>query len=149
MELIPDKEVKIGGPPPDRHHKLDRDSRAVNQRPRRFGRRMARAAYTGRRLHRVTPEALASGEVEARLARRAAGPQASKPARYLDLVDYIVSRGWTTKRSQARAWLRSGKVNINGATWAYPSYPVKDLEHDSAGRPRIMVEGQPDPRRVS
>jgi hypothetical protein len=134
---------KESGPPPNRHGKLDTRPAPTG---RRFGRKMQRREFV--KARRVTPEALASGEVEARLRRRLEPRMTPPRTSYIDLVEYLVSRGWTAKHSEARDWLLRGKVNVNGEVISYPHFPLKDLEFDNAGRPRIMVEGQPDPREV-
>jgi hypothetical protein len=68
---------------------------------------------------------------------------------YLDVRAYLLSRGYVRSRRQAAEALEAGKVSINGATYSYPHFPKDQLDYDSCGRPRIMVEGVPDPRPCS
>lgn len=71
-----------------------------------------------------------------------------EPVPHLDLVDYLITRGYCRTRAEALGHLLGGRVNVNGKVWAYPHVPKHSLSHDEFGRPRIMVEGVPDPRPV-
>ncbi len=77
-------------------------------------------------------------------ARREAPPGVGPPV-LLDLVDYLVVH-WRVTRRQARLWLFGGRVNVNGAVYAYPEIRRSNIGHDELGRLRIMVEDVPDPR---
>lgn len=70
----------------------------------------------------------------------------SRPTAYIDVRAYLLSRGYVKSRRAAAEALESGKVSINGNTYAYPHFPKHQLEHDDCGRPRIMVDKVPDPR---
>ncbi len=70
------------------------------------------------------------------------------PEVYIDLVDYI-ERRWPLTKKQVKRALVMGEVNVNGEVWAYPHFPKRQLTFDDLGRPRIMVEGHADPRRVT
>lgn len=108
-----------------------------------FKRRLRRA----NRPRPVTVQELATGQWEKRLPHpRRLGP--SSPVPYVDLVNYLVTRGYCRTRSEARAALVHGRVNVNGKVWAYPHVPKNHIGHDDYGRPRVMVEGVPDPRPV-
>jgi hypothetical protein len=82
--------------------------------------------------------------------RRLAGRRLPRrlPA-FLDVRAYLLSRGYVRSRREAAEALEAGKVSINGATYAYPHFPKDQLQHDDCGRPRIMLEGTPDPRPCS
>lgn len=80
--------------------------------------------------------------------RRRAGRMVSLPPRpvaYLDLRQYLVDHFGMT-RKEAMAAILEGKVNVNGEVQGYRDFPKHQLERDGLGRPRIMVEGMPDPR---
>ena len=65
---------------------------------------------------------------------------------YIDVRRYLVEHNYVRSRREAAEALESGKVSINGKTYAYPHFPHHELDYDSCGRPRIMVERVPDPR---
>jgi hypothetical protein len=78
--------------------------------------------------------------------RRPRSDRGRSPTGYLDVRAYLLSRGYVRNRREAAEALERGKVSINGKTWAYPHHPKHLLDYDDCGRPRIMVEGVPDPR---
>ena len=77
---------------------------------------------------------------------RRAGRPHSRSLAHIDVRRYLVEQGYVRSRREAAEALESGKVSINGKTYAYPHFVKHLLEYDDCGRPRVMVEAIPDPR---
>lgn len=65
---------------------------------------------------------------------------------YIDLPAYLLSRGYVGSRREARNAVAEARVSVNGKTYIFRHFPKAELDHDNCGRPRIMVDGVPDPR---
>lgn len=116
-----------------------------SQRPARAGSGRFARSLRRRGHHALTPEELATGAWRKRVPSGRPA-RSARPIPHMDLVAYLADQGFVRSRTEARRALVGGRVNVNGAVWAYPHVPRHLLEHDQFGRPRIMVEGTPDPR---